>query len=286
MIKAILIPSSGTDTDESPFATALAAARLSAAHLHFFHIYLSPGVAAHRAHLEFCQGAAISAALQGLQQRADELSAGAARNFERFCSSHGIEVRGTPAALEMVTAHRSEERDEPLARLLFHARHSDLVVVGRRRNRDYLPDSLIQVLLVDSGRPILIAPDIPPRRLTGTIAVGWKETPEAARAVAAALPLLRGARRVMLLSVAEDGNTDAAAAEHLVQQLRWHGIGAEASVVRGEPAAQGLQRVAAQYEADLLVVGGYGHAPLREWIFGGVTQALIEHAEVPVFMMH
>jgi nucleotide-binding universal stress UspA family protein len=287
LIKTILVPSSGSDTDRSVFAAALAVGQPFAAHLHFFHVHLTPGAAAQQAHLEYCQGAAISSALQDLRQRANELSAAAARNFEAFCQAHQVPVRDVPAALERVTAHCSEERDEPLTRLLFHARYSDLVVVGRRRNRDYLPGNLIQALLVDSGRPILIAPDTPPRTVGSTIVVGWKETPEAARAVAAALPLLRRARRVLLLSVAEGGMPHAAAVEELARHLRWHGISAEVSLVDAEqPAALALARCASRCEADLLIAGGFGHAPLREWIFGGVTQALVEHAELPVLMVH
>jgi nucleotide-binding universal stress UspA family protein len=286
LIKTILIPSSGSDTDASVSTTALAVGRRFGSHLHFFHVHLTPGAAAQHAHLEFCQGAAISGALQALDQKGSDLSAGAARNFQAFCSAHRVETRDAPSELETVTAHRSEERDEPLARLLFHARHSDLVVLGRRRKRDYLPDNLIEALLVDSGRPILIAPQSAPSTVGSTIVVGWKETPEAARAVAAALPLLRQAHRVVLLSVAEGETQQPAGAEDLARQLRWHGITAEVSLVGEQPAAKQVARFAVEREADLLVVGGFGHAPLREWIFGGVTQALIEDAELPVFMVH
>ena len=285
MIKTILVPTSGSSTDQSVFATALAVARPSAAHLHFFHVHVTAGVAAQRAHVEFCQGAAISSALQTLTEQADGLSAAAVRNYEAFRRTHGLETCEAPAAIEAVTVHRSEETDEPLARLLFHARHSDLVVVGRRRNQDRLPDNLIQALLVDGGRPVLIAPETPPRTVGGTVVVGWKETPEAARAVTAAMPLLTHARRVFLLNVAEE-HAAQAPINDLARQLRWHGIRAEVNVMLGQPAAQQIMSFALRQDADLLVVGGFGHAPLREWVFGGVTQALIEDAQLPVFMVH
>jgi nucleotide-binding universal stress UspA family protein len=138
------------------------------------------------------------------------------------------------------------------------------------------------------GRPLFIAHDDPPRHVNGTVVVGWKETPESARAVTAALPLLKAAKRVVLLGVVEEDTPSRAAFDDLARQLAWHGIHAEVSVVgdRSLPATTGLPQAVAELRADLLVVGGFGHGPLRESVFGGVTRALIEHADCPVFMLH
>jgi nucleotide-binding universal stress UspA family protein len=124
--------------------------------------------------------------------------------------------------------------------------------------------------------------------MTGTIVVGWKETPEAARAVTAALPLIERARRVILLSIAEDGAASRAALEDLSLQLRWHGITAEVRVdiERPDRATTQLQQTASQAGADLLVIGGFGHGALREHLVGGVTKTLIDAAALPVFMLH
>jgi hypothetical protein len=82
--------------------------------------------------------------------------------------------------------------------MIFCARHYDLVVVGRRTGPNGLPPNLIERILLGSGRPLLIAPPRPPSLLLGTVMVCWKETAEAARAVAAAMPLLANAERVVL----------------------------------------------------------------------------------------
>ena len=289
MIKTILVPTSGSRSDDSVFATALAVARPFAAHLEFLHLRLTPGEAAGQApHVEFCLGPALTDALAYLRQQADKLSTSAARHFEEFCATNEIAVRATPATVEAVSASWSEETDQAARRLMFHARHSDLVVLGRARNMDFMPSGLIEELLVGCGRPIVIAPAAPPRRLTGTIMVGWKETPEAARALAAALPLLKQARRVILVGVPEDGGAPPEAFNDLARQLAWHGIAAEVQIIdeRSRPAAAQLPQAAAQLHADLLVIGGFGHTPMRELVFGGVTQALIDHAELPVFILH
>jgi nucleotide-binding universal stress UspA family protein len=290
MIKTILVPVSGSDADQSVFATALAVGRPFAAHLSFLHIHLAPVTAATRVpHFEFCEGAAISATLQTLRREGDRLARAAQQHFAMFCSAHEVEVRDRPGSTpDVVTASFAEESDEPAARLLSHARHSDLLVVGRPRSSDHMPGGLIETLLTGSGRPIVIAPQSVPPSVIGTVAVAWKEAPEAARALTAAMPLLKLAQRVVLLSVAEREGRSESGLHELAQQLAWHGIGADVSIVTNasEPAAVLLPRIAARLGADLLVAGGFGRAPAREYLFGGVTQSLIEHADCAVFLLH
>jgi nucleotide-binding universal stress UspA family protein len=289
MIRTVFVPASGSDTDASVFATALALAKPLAAHLRFFHLHLSPGEAAlHAPHVDFSRGPAVSEALESLRQRGNTLATNALVNCQKFCDLHGVHFQDGPSAEQAVSASWLEDSSDPAGRLMFHARHSDAVVLGRPRNRDFLPGGLIETLWVGCGRPVIIAPNAPPRSMTGTIVVGWKETPEAARAVTAALPLLERARQVILLSIAEEGSASRDALEDLSLQLRWHGISAEVHMNVGKPGrpTTQLQQAAAQAGADLLVVGGFGHRPVRENLFGGVTHSLIDAATLPVFMLH
>jgi nucleotide-binding universal stress UspA family protein len=289
MIKTILVPSSGSATDQSVFATALAAARPLTAHLEFLHVQLTAGAAAlHAPHVDFLQGAAVGTALAQLSRESAELAARSLGHFKEFCELHRVLIRDAPNPVELVSAHYSQQTDAPLARLLSHTRHCDLVVLGRQRNRDYLPGGLIEELLARGGRPVIIANDHPPQSLAGTIVVAWKETPEAARALAAAMPLLKEAGRVVLLAVREEeGGASSETLEHLAWELAWHGIDAEVSIVgdASHPAAAQLLSHASQLRADLLVAGAYGHGALRERMFGGVTRTLLEHADIPVFML-
>lgn len=288
MIKTILVPTSGSGTDERVFATALALGRTCAAHLHFLHVHLAPAIAALQVpHFEFCQGAAISHTLELLRRQGNHLSANARKHFEELCRVHEVKICGTPGAAEAVTASFTEESGDPVTCLLSHARHSDLTVLGRRHNRDHLPTSLVETLLMESGRPIVIAPDAASQDPTGTVVVGWTETKEAARALGAALPLLKKARRVVLLGVS-DSAPSLPTFDHLAHQLAWHGVDAQVEIIAGEPrsATELLPLAAAQIGTDLLVVGGFGHSPLRECVFGGVTRSLLDHAEFPIFMLH
>ncbi len=289
MIKTILVPASGSSTDEPVFATALAAARALTAHLDFYHIHLSEGEAVVRApHADFCMGAALPATLQYIREDTSRLSEAAMVHFKAFCHRHEIDIRETPERALAVSASFLEENSDARDRLMFHARHSDLVVLGRPSHLDYLPSLLIEDLLMGCGRPILIAPDYSPKTMTGTMVVGWKETAHCARALSAAYPLLEKAEKVILLNMIEGEAGMPQSLEHLARRLKWHGISAETRSLASasRPLAQKLSSAAIDLHADLLVVGGYGHRRLREVVFGGVTQSLLEQASVPVFMMH
>lgn len=289
MIKTILVPTSGSDTDHGVFATALALGRALGAHLDIYHVRLSMGEAALRApHMQFCMGAALPEALERLRQRDEQFAANASRHFVEFCVAHQIVVRDVPVAEEQISARLLQEKDHAESRLMFHARHSDLIVLGRPRHVDLMPPQLIETLLVGSGRPIVIAPDSPPASVTGTVVVGWKETAQAARSLSAAMPLLCRAQRVVIIGVVEEADGVLDGLKHLAHQLAWHGIAAETRLIvdPSRPAAQLLLRAADELGAELLVIGGFSHRPLQELIFGGVTQAIIEQAELPVCIMH
>jgi nucleotide-binding universal stress UspA family protein len=291
MIKKILVPTSGGPRDDKVFATALSVAQLLAAHLEFYHVRLSDCEAAVRArHVEFCSGAAMTDALKHLHQREAALSMGAVKHFEAFCEANEIPIMAKPAPVDngAMSAHFEQETDAAEARLISHARHSDLIVLSRPMGFGALPPNMIEMLLLRAGRPVIIAPDGPPRSLEHTVVVGWRETAEAARSLGSAIPLLKRAERVVLVSVAEFQEKEAPALEEVKCQLAWHGVNAETCVRPGKPksACDQLLQAVDDFRADLLVVGGFGRGPVREAIFGGVTRSIIGHADCAVFVMH
>jgi nucleotide-binding universal stress UspA family protein len=289
MIRTIFVPASGSSTDEPVFTTALTAARALAAHVDFYHVRLSAAQAAARApRVDLCAGAALPVALQVLSENTEHLSEVARAHVTAFCDRHDIAVREVPGSAPSVSASFLEEQDFAHDRIVFHARHSDLVVLGRPSHIDYMPSSLIEDILMECGRPILIAPDYSPKTLTGTVVVGWKETPHCARALSAAYPLLAQAQKIILLNLTEGGAGIRASLEHLAQCLKWHGMRVETHSVASSARTltYEISRAADDLHADLLVVGGFGHRRLRETLFGGVTQSLLKHAGMPVFMMH
>ena len=208
-------------------------------------------------------------------------------HFEQFCDVHKIVVSDQPLGTT-VSANWREEIGDAERRLMFSARHHDLVVLGRRTGLNGLPPDLIERISLGCGRPLLIAPPQPPRLLVGTVMVCWKQTPEAARALAAAMPLLVNADRVVLAGAEERDASLAAGLADLSRQLAWHGNHAEVdflSSVAG-PVRKVLLTAAQSHNADLLVMGAYRHSRTRQIVFGEVTQSVLEAAEIAVLLMH
>jgi nucleotide-binding universal stress UspA family protein len=288
MIKTVLVPASGSDTDAVVFETALAAARPCRAHLEFFHLRVSSGEALrYTPHASFARGKGLHNALQELHQYAESRSAGAQRHFRDFCNQHKLAVADAPGIFRRVSASLHEERGNGEEPFITRARVHDLVVMGRFTRPNGLPPDLLQRLLVGCGRPLLVAAPDAPRNLTGTAMVCWKDAREPARALTAAMPILAETKRVVVAAV-DEGHASANDAAAVARQLAWHGIRAEAQTIKadGRPVAALLSSAAAACDADLLVMGSYSTGPLRQEIFGGCTQSLLEHADLPVFLLH
>jgi nucleotide-binding universal stress UspA family protein len=289
VIKTILVAVSGGEGDRSVLETALALAQPLEAHLDVYHLRVTPDEsAALTPHVDFAQGRALTEAMNQLERDAETKSAGSACLFREFCERNGIRIIDQGPATGGVSASFLEEKDEGVQRLIFQARHRDLVVVGRPHAHG-TRRSVAGHLLMASGRPVVIAPSVvKPASEGGVIMVGWKETPEAARAIGAAMPILKNARRVVLAVVADaDPAPTAGAAENMARQLNWHGIHAEINVIKaGRSVAELLHDAAEAAHADLLVIGAYGHSRVRELIYGGVTEALLDGASLPIFLAH
>jgi nucleotide-binding universal stress UspA family protein len=287
-MKSILVPVGGSDSDELVFDTALASAQLFGAHLQFLHVRIGVGAAAQcTPHVEFASGAALRDALSQLEIQRDGRSAGALQHIQELCARAKVPLCGEPG-ISGVTASSREERGDAVARILLHARHSDLTVVGRSRKPNGLPSDFIEQLLLKGGRPVLVAGPAAPPTLNRTIMVCWKESADAARAVTAASPFLQRAERVILATVAEGKEDVRAAMSDFAAQLAWHGILAEVRII--EPAGRSPQDQLAdagrEHAADLIVMGAYGHSHLRETLFGGCTQSFLRQGDRPILLMH
>jgi hypothetical protein len=278
-MKSILVPIGGSETDEPLFETALAVARPFCGHLQFLHLRISAGQAAvNTPHTEFAMGPALSSALGALDQQAKTRSAAAIQHLRNFCMRSSIAICGTPRRTTGVTASWQEEDGQALNRITFHARHNDLVVVGRAKKPNGLPPDFLESLVVGCGRPVLIAGAAPPRTFPDTIMVCWRETRDAARALGIALPFLINAKRVIVVGVAEtDADYPAEGLGEVLRYLLWNEVSAETEVVKASGTTDELLASAAQrHRADLVVLGAYGHSRMRERLFGGRTQFSFE----------
>jgi nucleotide-binding universal stress UspA family protein len=288
-VKTILVPVGGTTADQVVFETAHAAARPFHAHLEFFHVRIGAAEAALTTpHAGFARGAALPAMLHKLASDAEARATSAKHGFTAFCRSQAIEIADAPSPSAAVSANWREESDDAMRRLMFQARRHDLVVLGRARGPNGLSPDFAEQLLLGCGRPLLVVPSKPRHTLTETVMVCWKESAESARAVTAALPFLETARRVVIAGVQENDTRNDEGIEALAHQLRWHVAETRTVFIADDrrPAHAVLMETAHACNADLLVMGGYGRSRARELIFGGVTQFVLDGADLPVFLFH
>lgn len=181
-------------------------------------------------------------------------------------------------------------QDYPNRAMARTARAADLVVASPR-SRAATTSSVDPVeLVMDAGRPVLLVPDGVRRLRANAIVVAWKDTREARRAVADALPLLRRAEDVVVQAVCDPDDHDAAAfqATDVATALQRHGVPASAAVAHAKPddVADVLRQAADRASADLIVAGAYGHSRAREWAFGGVTYELMHRPPCCVLFSH
>lgn len=145
-------------------------------------------------------------------------------------------------------------------------------------------------LAIKSGLPVLVLPNQGGALDIGRILVAWKNTREARRAIADALPFMKGADQVVVASVYDDGEEAEARAQcdAVVRRLIRHNVKAEAQLVLSTPALVPavLQRCASDLDADLIVSGAYGHTRLGEWAFGGVTRSMLETGDRHLLISH
>jgi nucleotide-binding universal stress UspA family protein len=288
-MKTILVLIGGGNRDEVILQTALAAAVPLSAHLDFLHVHVFAGIAAqYDGQVQFAMAAGIGNALDHLETKAKRFSEVAADHVREFCAASKIEICDTPTDSKGLTASFREENDATIERLIFHARQSDLVVLGRARQTQGLSPDTLEHLVRHCGRPVILAATAAPQTLTGTIMVCWKKSDNVARAVAAAMPFLTNAKRVVFTNVAKGNEGDNKAVRDLTRQFANIGISTDAQIIPvNDIGISGLLSAAAEdCGADFVVMGAYGHSRFRERIFGSCTDALIRAADRPILLVH
>jgi len=170
-----------------------------------------------------------------------------------------------------------------------YGRAFDVTVLSRPDNNSIgLHTRAIESSLFESGRPLLLAPPRAPAKIATNIMIHWNGSTEQARANAFAMPLLRAAERVSVLTVVGGQGVAGPAATDVVKQLKRNGIAAKPIRVELDNRSTGEAILAAAKAegCDLLVKGAFTRNRLRQMIFGGATSHIMAHAELPVLMAH
>lgn len=176
-----------------------------------------------------------------------------------------------------------------------HARGFDMAIVGQidpahppLGTRKHVPEALF----LESGCPVLIIPCV--GQISGIahkVLIGWDGSREAARAVNDAMPFLKEAASVMVVTLCnetDDASNASADPATMISHLHQHGVHATGSrrKLRHESITDALLACTAEAGADLLVMGGYGHSRIREVVLGGTTREVLRHMAVPVLISH
>ena len=299
MIKTILVPATGSAADSAVFASALAVARPFAAHLDFLHVRVDPAAMAVGMAVDGGGATMVGGLVERLDQAADRRAARARQLFDEFCAAERLTVADIPPAADTPPGAAGSSTSGPTAQwvrqigvepywVAEHGRAADLIVIGRPADGEGVVPETIEVAVLDSGRPVLIPAAAALTALPDTIVIAWKATREAAHAVTAALPFVALAKEILILTVAEEDDLSSDEGTELMQSLRWRGIAVEARRLKPDARSPADTLIAAAAERRaLLVMGGYGHSRLREWVFGGFTRHVLQTAApVPVLIAH
>jgi nucleotide-binding universal stress UspA family protein len=238
---------------------------------------------------EGASGAMVEQVIESIRAGAKARSAEARRLYDTNCVAAGIpviDVDDKPEAGHFAVCFChvvGREADEVTRR----GRLSDLVLIAKPApEREGGDPTVLEAAMFETGRALLMVPPDLPEPFGDNVAVAWDGSREAARAVAAGLPILRKAAKVEIMTA--QYSSVAAKPSELAQYLARHGIETRtwAFAPGGDPIGKELMIQCAEAGADLLVMGAYGHSRFREMVLGGATRGVIANASLPVLMAH
>jgi nucleotide-binding universal stress UspA family protein len=287
--KTILAAASGGSASDGTIELACRFARRFNAHLEAFHAKPDPR------DLFAYSTDAFGNSMSGdfvdrFVKDSDAIAAKTKASFEAIAAKHQIGISAAPSLglpEKVTSACWREEVGYAATVVARRARFFDLVVLGRsERVVDQPHTDVVEQTLINSGRPVLVAPAQPGADIGDHVAIGWNGSAAATRALTASLPFIASASSVSILTVGDRHQGSAAA---LIEYLGWYSVAAKHSHVPAvEHAGVGQQLLTAAREqgANLLVMGGYGHVPWREFLFGGATRDVVGTSLMPVLLTH
>lgn len=283
-IRTILAPVAGTSIDERVMAAAFKLAKTFDAHLEALFVAAEPQDAIPIVG-EGMSGLIIEEMIQAAATETEKREASGKVAFQAAVKDSGVTETNAPTAdVKPTCAWRKESgrEDETVAR---RGRLFDLVVIGLDP-KDASASLTFDAALMETGRPILVAPERTPATIGEKVMIAWNGGIEAARAVTSAMPMLRNAKEVTIVSVGEVPY-GRACAKALAEQFSWHGV--DANVVESAETGQVANTLISEAEkcgADTIVLGAYSHSRFKEMILGGVTQDMLAKCALPLWIMH
>jgi nucleotide-binding universal stress UspA family protein len=206
--------------------------------------------------------------------------------FEKFMQEHGVPRAGDARALSSGWLDNAPQGD------LFvgsHGRVFDVIVLGKPGRDPKGPRmTTLEAALFDSGRPVLIAPPVLRPQMGTNVLIAWNCSTEQARTTAFAMPILKRASRVVVLTVEGGAAVPGPTGEQLCRYLQLNEVPAKPLTVGldGRLTGEVILAHANALGCDLLIKGAYTQSRLRQMIFGGTTRYILSNAQLPVLMAH
>jgi nucleotide-binding universal stress UspA family protein len=277
-MKTILVPTEKHDAMQSVLETALLLARRYDSYIEGF---VLPWVIT-----EFLIGDVMgSIPVERYEHDTAEQVTKARHVFESFMQEHDV-PRSTASTVSLSFGWL-DDVPESESFVGSYGRIFDVIVM-RRPDLDSsgLYRRAVESCLFESGRPIILSPPVPPRQIATNVLIAWNCSTEQARATALAMPLLQNANRVTVLTVIGGTGVPGPSAEQLIRYLQRNGIVAEPLQVEleGRSTGEAILATAQSLGCDLLIKGAYTQSRLRQMIFGGATQHVLENAALPVLL--
>lgn len=275
MIKDVMLRLDGTAADEVRLAAVNHIADLFDSHVIGLFINVLPVVIAPEDGIGAARAAEL---LEAARQAGDKVEARLRERLNRL--QKPVELRRFDIL--------SEAAENVVAR---EARAADTFVALRPNGAPQEPEHLVESVLFGSGRHVFLVPNRrPAKAMLKRIVVAWNGSRESARALAEALPYLHKATEAAVVVVDDEPplETKAVLGLDAVNHLKHHDINAVLHRVRMRDNDVGMTLIAEarRLEADLIVIGAYGHSRVREWLLGGATYSLLHKAPVPLLIAH
>jgi nucleotide-binding universal stress UspA family protein len=277
--KTILVPIGQHDLANSTLKTALRVAQK-------FDSYIEGFALQDAIRTTFAVSEAGAVPIPALEQEIAKTEKQSRGLFENFMQEHGVPRAGGTKVLSSGWLDNAPEDDHFVGS---YGRVFDVIVLSKPGRDPRGPRmTTLEAGLFESGRPVLIAPPSPQPQMGTNILIAWNGSTEQARATAFAMPILKRARRVIVLTVEGGAAVPGPTGQQLCRYLQLNDVPAKPLTVglEGRPTGEVILAHAKALGCDLVIKGAYTQSRLRQMIFGGTTRYILSNAELPVLMAH
>jgi nucleotide-binding universal stress UspA family protein len=277
--KTILVPVEQHDLMSSSLSVALLLARKFDSYVQGFALRVAMPSA-------FALGDVGPLPIPALEQEIVDNERRSRSQFESFMQEHGVPLAADSKPPSSGWLENAPEGDHFVGS---HGRVFDVIVLGKPGRDPKGPRmTTLEAGLFESGRPVLIAPPSPPPQIGVNVLIAWNSSTEQTRATAFAMPILKRANRVTVLTVEGGAAVPGPTGQQLCRYLQLNEVPAKALTVglEGRLTGEAILTHAKALGCDLVIKGAYTQSRLRQMIFGGTTRHILSNTELPILMAH